>query len=375
MEMPGVDYVCVGEGEIMFAEFIDALEGKRDISSIAGILWRNELNSIVRNPGAGYIKDLDSLPHPAFDLLPYKKYYSMIGTGAPTGIICSSRGCPYKCTFCSKAYSTYRSRSVENIMEEMQLYYNRGIREFMFFDDMFNLPAKRALSISQEIRQRFPDIQWCFRGRADQITEELAEDLRKSNCKQVSVGAEAHTDEGQKELRTGKSVKKTQRAVQILRKNKIKSNTNWIIGLPSQKSAKDMNDLIRVVLKTDSDYVQFSVLMLWDDTELYKEAVQKGVISANLWMDYIKNPTPNFLIPAWEEFVPRSVQAKYVRKAYQRHYFRVKTFYRMLKDIKTFTTFKVKFRGFIILLVPLFYPVLSLFRSDYSRRKRILQIQ
>ncbi|MBI2027093.1 MAG: cobalamin B12-binding domain-containing protein [Deltaproteobacteria bacterium] len=347
MEMPGVDYVCVGEGEITFAEFIEALEGKRELSGIPGILWRNE----------------------------YEKYYSMIGTGAPTGIICSSRGCPYRCTFCSKAYSSYRSRSVDNIMEEMQLYYDRGIREFMFFDDMFNLPAQRALAISQAIRSKFPDIQWCFRGRADQITEELAQDLRKSNCKQVSVGAEAHTDEGQKELKTGKSVEKTRRAVQILRKNKIKSNTNWIIGLPSQKSEKDMDDLIRVVLETDSDYVQFSVLMLWDDTQLYREAVETGVISANLWPDYIKNPIPNFLIPAWEKYVPRSIQAKYVRKAYRKHYFRFRTFYRQMLDVKTLTTFKVKLRGFLILLVPLFYPVLRVFKSDFSKRKRFLAIQ
>jgi len=88
----------------------------------------------------------------------------------------------------------------------MQLYYDRGIREFMFFDDMFNLPAKRALAVSQAIRKHFPDVKWCFRGRADQITEELGEELSRSNCKQVSVGAEAHTDEAQKELRTGKTV-------------------------------------------------------------------------------------------------------------------------------------------------------------------------
>lgn len=257
----------------------------------------------------------------------------------------------------------------------MRLYYDRGIREFMFFDDMFNLPAKRALKVSKAIRQNFPDIQWCFRGRADQITEELGAELRRSNCKQVSVGAEAHTDEAQKELRTGKSVEKTKNAVRILRKYGIKSNTNWIIGLPQHRSAKDVNDLLKVVFDIDPDYVQFSILMLWDDTELYKEAIQKGVISESVWNDYIKNPQPGFMIPAWEEHMSRKEQAELLRKCYSKFYMRPKVIYRQMMEVASWTTFKVKFRGFLLMLIPLFYPILRLFQSDFSRRKQVYQIQ
>lgn len=378
MEIPEVDYVVIGEGEIIFAQLIEALEKKGDLSVIPGLLWRDELGTVIRNPGAGYVKDLDALPQPAFDLLPYEKYYSMIGTGAPTGILCSSRGCPYQCKFCSKAYASYRSRSVDNIMVEMKLYYDLGIREFMFFDDMFNLPAKRAMAVSQAIRTNFPDVKWCFRGRADQITEELGEELNRSHCKQVSVGAEAHTDEAQKELRTGKTVQKTKNAVRILRKNGIQSNTNWIIGLPSHKSAKDIDDMVKVIYDIDPDYVQFSILMLWDDTELYQEALKQGVIEASAWANFIKNPIPHFMIPAWEEHLSREEQSELLRRAYRKFYIRPKVFYRQflqVLDVGSWTTFKVKVRGFILMLIPLFYPILSLLKTDYSGRKRVLQIQ
>lgn len=373
--IPEVDFVCIGEGEILVFELMEALDGKREFSGIKGLVWKDKDGNIVRNEGSGYVANLNLLPQPAFDLLPYEKYYSMIGTGASTGVLCSSRGCPYQCTFCSKPFSTYRGRTVENIIDEMRLYYDRGIREFMFFDDMFNLPAKRALKVSEAIRANFPDIQWCFRGRADQITEELGAELQRSNCKQVSVGAEAHTDEAQKELRTGKSVEKTKNAVRILRKYGIKSNTNWIIGLPQHRSAKDVNDLLKVVFDIDPDYVQFSILMLWDDTELYKEAIQKGVISESVWNDYIKNPQPGFMIPAWEEHMSRKEQAELLRKCYSRFYMRPKVIYRQVMEVASWTTFKVKFRGFLLMLIPLFYPILRLFQSDFSRRKQVYQIQ
>ncbi len=373
--MSEVDFVCIGEGEILVFELVEALEGKRELSGIKGLVWNDKEGNIFRNQGSGYVPNLNLMRQPAFDLIPYEKYYSMIGTGASTGVICSSRGCPYQCTFCSKPFSTYRGRTVENIIEEMKLYYDRGVREFMFFDDMFNLPAKRALKVSEAIRQNFPDIQWCFRGRADQITEELGEELRRSNCKQVSVGAEAHTDEAQKELRTGKSVEKTKNAVRILRKYGIKSNTNWIIGLPQHRTAKDVDDMLKVIFDIDPDYVQFSILMLWDDTEIYKEAIEKGIISESVWNEYIKNPHPGFLIPAWEEHLSRKEQSELLRKCYSRFYLRPKVIYRQIMEVASWTTFKVKFRGFLLMLVPLFYPILSLFRENFSRRKQVYQIQ
>ena len=195
MDLPEVDFIGLGEGEILFCELMYALEGKRDFKNIEGLIYRDKNGNVVKNSGIGYISDLNSLPHPAFDLLPYEKYYSMIGTGTPTGVLCSSRGCPHKCTYCSKLFNDYRARSAENIIEEMKLYYDQGIREFMFFDDMFNITAKRAKTVAEAIKNNFNDIEWSFRGRADQITDDFCNELRQSNCTQITLGAEAHTDE------------------------------------------------------------------------------------------------------------------------------------------------------------------------------------
>lgn len=371
MAIPEVDFICIGEGEIIFAQLIEALEGRRDLSTINGLIYRDRQGGIVRNEGAGYIEDLDSLPYPAFDLLPYKKYFSMIGTGVPMGVLCSSRGCPYKCTFCSKMYNNYRGRSAENIIGEMRLYYECGIREFMFFDDMFNFPARRAIEIARNIAENFKDIEWSFRGRADQITEELGEELRKSNCKQISLGAEAHADKILTELRTGKKIEYIKKAVQISRKSKIRVNTNWIIGLPQYKSAQDIREMMKTIFEIDPDYVQFTMLMLWDDTELYRQAVERRIVDPRLWTDFINNPAPQFLIPCWEEHLSRKEQSVLLRECYTRFYLRPKTAIRQIMDVRSWTMFKLKFKGLIIMLIPLFYPVIRFFNRNLSRRKDI----
>ncbi len=363
MDFPEVDFICLGEGEILFAELLDALDGKRELSTVDGLVYRDNNKKVVRNKGYGFVKDLDSVPLPAFDLVPFQKYYSMIGTGDPTGVLCSSRGCPYRCTYCSKLFSNYRGRSPQNIIEEMRLYYNEGIREFMFFDDMFNVNAKRAINIAKAIKENFIDIEWSFRGRADQINDELGNELRESHCTQVTLGAEAHTDEIQKELKTGKSVKEIKNAVRILRKNKIKANTNWIIGLPQHKSAKDIKAMLKVLLDIDSDYAQFAILMLYDDTELYKEALERKIVDKKIWDEHIKNPVPRFLIPAWEEYMSLEEQGQLLRYCWTRFYLRPKVIYRNLMDLRDWNTFKTKLKGFFLMLSAFFHPVLRLIKK------------
>lgn len=363
MAFPEVDFVCLGEGEILFAELLDALDGKREFSTIEGLVYRDNKGKVVRNRGYGIIKDLDSIPMPAFDLVPFKKYYSMIGTGAPTGVLCSSRGCPYRCTYCSKLFSSYRGRSPQNIIEEMRLYYNEGIREFMFFDDMFNVNAKRAINIAKAIKENFNDIEWSFRGRADQINEELARELRESHCTQITLGAEAHDDEIQKALKTGKSVKDIKGAVRLLRKNKIKANTNWIIGLPQHKSAKDIKAMLKVLLDIDSDYAQFAILMLYDDTDLYKEALARKVVDRKIWDEHIKTPVPRFLIPAWEEYMSLEEQSRLLRYCWTRFYLRPKVIFRNLLELRDWNMFKTKLKGFFLMLLAFIHPVLRLLKK------------
>ncbi len=124
-EHPEVDYVIQGEAEESIVEFVDALEGRRDMETVHGLYWRKN-GEIVINPPSGLIPNLDSHPLPGARLFKITRYTNLnpltdgLDTKARSYTIMTSRGCPYKCTYCSKPITgdTWRPRSVANVIGE-----------------------------------------------------------------------------------------------------------------------------------------------------------------------------------------------------------------------------------------------------------------
>lgn len=349
IEKPEIDSIVLGEGEYIFPALADALASNDDLNKVKGLVIKTR-DGIVKTGEPGYIEDLDKLPFPNFELLPYRKYFSAIGSGKPVGTICSSRGCPHSCSFCCKPHKTYRMRSPANVVDEMKLYYDRGIDEFFFFDDMFNVTAKRVISISEEILLSGMRTTWSFRGRVDAVSRDMLSIAKKAGCKQILFGVEAATDEGLKAIKKGITIDQAKTAVKLTREAGIESSTNWIIGFPHDKSKKDVDRLIKFACKLNSDYAQFNVLVPYDRTEIFEQGVQKGVLNKNFWRDYVRDPEPRKLVPIWDEYMTRSELSRHLRRCYRKFYFRPGKIIRNLLSIKDLNYFRNRMRGFIALL-------------------------
>lgn len=344
-----LDFLVHGEGEIIFVNLLDALEKRRDISAIEGISFRKN-GSVIHNINKGYIKDINSLPSPAFDLLPLEKYKSAIGTGNTVGTIASSRGCPYECTYCNRPYRTYRSYTNERILSEMDYFYKRGIREFVFFDDMFNLTPKRVIEISDAITAQFPNIIWSFRGRVDQVTEEMVRRAKKSGCRQILFGVEAGKDEDLKAIKKRINTKQVVDSIAICKKMGLETSTNWIIGLPTHKNRKDILDLLDFAIKTGTDYAQFNILIPYAGTEIFAEGVKQNVLPADFWNEYVLNPTPNAYIPIWEEYLSREELSELLKICYRKFYLRPSKILEHVSKVRSISQFKSKFRGMLTVM-------------------------
>ncbi|MCK4818745.1 cobalamin-dependent protein, partial [bacterium] len=142
LENTAIDFVCIGEGEYTINEHVRSLlNGDKTFDSISGLAYRDEEGKVVQTSPRPFISDLDSLPFPAWDLLPLYKYHVAHAglRGSLTFALLSSRGCPYRCIFCSSSLTMgrkFRMRSAENIFAEIQMLYNRfGMRQFDFVDD------------------------------------------------------------------------------------------------------------------------------------------------------------------------------------------------------------------------------------------------
>lgn len=341
---PEVDFVVRGEGEVVFTDLVNALNEGTPLSAVDGISFMK--NGEIVSPGSdGYNNDINEMPSPAFDLLPIEKYKSAVGTGRPCGTIATSRGCPYECTFCDRPYRSYRSYSNEKILSEMEYFYNKGIREFMFFDDMFNINPKRVIAISDAIIERLPGIEWSFRGRADQVTEEMAAKAKKAGCMQMMFGIEAAKDEDLKAINKKITTKQLVDSIAICKKLGIETSTNWIIGLPVHKSRQDVLDLLDFSIKSGTDFVQYNILIPLAGTAIYDLGVKKNILPPRFWNDYVLNPTPHAYIPVWDEHLSREELSELLKKCYQKFYLRPSKVVEHVFKVRSFAHFKAKLRG------------------------------
>ncbi|MEM1674771.1 MAG: cobalamin-dependent protein [Candidatus Bathyarchaeia archaeon] len=117
-ECPSADIVCIGEGEETMVELTEAIRRKADLSRVRGIAFRTSDGKIVKTEPRPLIKDLDSLPFPAWHLLPMDKY-TVLGKKTVICHVMSSRGCPFHCIFCSSSRifgRKHRARSAKNVL-------------------------------------------------------------------------------------------------------------------------------------------------------------------------------------------------------------------------------------------------------------------
>jgi len=203
--LPELDVVVRGEGEITTVDLCRKLEGAVDrgaaLAGIPGISYRRD-GRVVSNAPRPPIADLDSLPFPAFHLIPFEKYNFTVdvpGRGPlPAVNVMTSRGCPFDCNFCATPVNwgrKVRTRSPKNVMDEVEgLVARYGSRVIFFYDDTFNVSAKRVEEMCDRIRARKLDIFWRAEARLDLMTKPLLARMKEAGLFHISFGLEAGSE-------------------------------------------------------------------------------------------------------------------------------------------------------------------------------------
>jgi radical SAM superfamily enzyme YgiQ (UPF0313 family) len=195
----GTDICVIGEVEETFAELVEYYSGSNiKINDILGIAYRKN-DKIIRTPPRPLIKDLDTIPYPAWDYATLKKYPGLTRLkGWPYMPMMVSRGCPYNCTFCLNSVwkvnkPWLRLRTPKNIAVEVEyLHNNLGIREIHLNCDEFNSVPKWSIKVCKEIKKLgFDDLYFNTNLRADKVSDDLAKSLSDIKCGLVSMGIES----------------------------------------------------------------------------------------------------------------------------------------------------------------------------------------
>lgn len=282
------DFVVRGEGEYTMLELLNALKAGSDLGHIRGLSYLYD-NQIIHNDDRIYSEDLDNLPFPTRHLLDMDKYRtSKMGVRSITSIL-TSRGCPYQCSFCASsrlAGTSWRSRSVESIIEEVQLVKDTyGYPAVAFVDDNFTLDPKRVTNICEEILKRGWDIHWWCFTRGDTIVKnpEMVSLMYKAGCRSTYIGIESGNQETLDSYKKRISAEISREAISILKKNKIEMTTSFIIGQLNEDKGM-VEDTLRFAKSLNPNTVSFSILTPYPGTELF-EQVKDKIISFN-WRKY-----------------------------------------------------------------------------------------
>jgi anaerobic magnesium-protoporphyrin IX monomethyl ester cyclase len=284
----GADYVIRGEGEETLKELLKALENDRDASSISGIAFLKD-GKIIINATRQVLKDLDSLPFPAWSLVNAEDYRKIWieNHGYFSINIATTRGCPFKCNWCAKPIygNRYNSRSVEKVVHEMEyLIKNFQVDHFWMCDDIFGLKPGWIQNFSDNIREKKLKIRFKIQSRVDLLLQEdTVEALAKSGAETVWVGAESGSQKILDAMDKGITVNQIQEAASLLKRHGIKTGFFLQFGYLGE-TKEDINATLNMVLKSLPDEIGISVSYPLPGTGFY-EKVKTQLKEKQNWKD------------------------------------------------------------------------------------------
>jgi radical SAM superfamily enzyme YgiQ (UPF0313 family) len=349
-----VDFILTGEGEESFPKLIDYISENKsfdEILTINGVgFFRNDKEYL--NHERAYVKEIDKLPFPDRTFLPFEIYKSIVGKNDMVATIMSSRGCPFKCTYCYTPNKSYRSRSTQNIIEEIKYLINLGFKEIFFFDDLFALKTEKVIEFAEALQIEKIKIDWSFRARINTVTPELVEEVKKAGIHRIQFGIESGVNKTLDRVKKGTDIERIKTAIKLCRKAKITTIGNFMMGLPDE-TENDIKTTLKFSRKIGLNYAQYSVLVPYPFTEIYEEGLKSGVFSHDYWQEFADNPIDNFKkfkVQYWTKEVSEEFLFKTIKKSFKLFYLRPITIMNKLREISTFQEFKFAVKGALSVL-------------------------
>lgn len=259
---PAIDFAWLGEADEAITLWLASAPEER--ATLPGVLSRGPEG--LRSNGVTAPRDLNRLPWPAWEAVGFRQYRQAPHRrrGSLSYIIATSRGCPYRCTFCEEvtyfAAVPFRQRSVENVLQEMREVIARypGV-EFSFQDPVFGLNKAWALEFCSRLRQEIPGVQWGAITRADLCTSDLLRAMGQAGCYNILAGLESAKESTLRSLKKFNITRQTAHDfVRMAHENGIEVTTSFMIGLPNE-TPEDFRRTVDFAIELDPDYAQFIV--------------------------------------------------------------------------------------------------------------------
>jgi radical SAM superfamily enzyme YgiQ (UPF0313 family) len=284
LNVPSVDIIVRGEGEYTLLETCKALENNEDLKSVKGISYRENVE-IIHNDPRPLIKNLDTLPFPAYHLLPIEKYNFKLDVPGVGKLSClnviTSRGCPIGCAFCATSKmlgKKWRARSPSNVLDELEyLIETYGIKAIWFYDDTFTMNKKRVIDICDGVIDRGLDIKFTCSIRVDTVDKELLSKMKEAGCYSIFYGVESGSQRILDDIIEKKiSIEQIKRVSNWLNELEILNNPSYIASLPDETN-EEVYETINLMHELGGK-ASFSFLKIYPGTRIEEIAMSKGIL-------------------------------------------------------------------------------------------------
>lgn len=307
-ECTAIDFGIVHEGERPIVQFC---RGQVPHEEIPGLLYRRN-GEILSGPPPSPLMDLDNISFPRHTVCNLGRYAREMN-------IVTSRGCPYRCIFCPNSLTAkkFRARSAENVVDEIEYWYSRGITQFNVSDDNFTLIKERVYDICDEIQRR--DLKGlfirCANGlRADRVDRDLLARMKEVGFREVAFGADGGNNRVLRDIvHKGETIEDIERALQDACDLGLNVKLFIIVGHPGETMA-DIEDSLALAQRYPITWLHLNNPVPYPGTELFELVRTHGwfVIPPEQYLNSVTevDDTPVFETPE----LPREVRKQILKR-------------------------------------------------------------
>jgi len=279
------DVGVVGEGEDTIVDLIDAYLNGRPLSDVSGIAYRQG-SEILQTPKRSFIRDLDRLPFPAWDLFNVREIYSRFPShqslwqARRIGTVYSTRGCPFQCTFCYTE-KIIRQHSVERIIEEFrELKARYGIGYICIADDLFVVRREHTVKFCEAMIKSKMNVKWSAAGRANLVDLEFLKLMKAAGCDKLGFGIESGSPAVLKGIHKNQTPEQIISGIRNIKKAGITPGGTFIFGLPpeTKETIRETVEVYKTINKYRDHCNKFFFATPYPGTQMYEELRAAGKI-------------------------------------------------------------------------------------------------
>lgn len=304
-----VDIVVKGEGEMTFLDICKNIQaGKTDFSGVQGISFRQD-SKVIHNPPRPLIEDIDSIPFPATHLILYPGSFNYRSIGS----MIVSRGCPWRCTFCSSRLfweKKLRLRSPQNIINEIKSLKERyNLNYIMFWDDSFSVHKKIVMKYCKSLAEADLKVRWRTATRADLVDDEILYWMKKSGCVKLEIGVETGSPRMQKIIKKDVDNDLVKKAFGLIKANGIATGAFFMAGFPDE-TKEDMEQTFALMKELGIEEIAYNIFDPMPGSDLLKRCEELGLVSKDAdWSNFRFWPDNHFMANmSREEFLAKATE-------------------------------------------------------------------